>query len=141
VLTTPHAGRWQFLDPDNFKFRVPALHRLGYRVLGRGAEYETRFGGREGTYGNFTKRQDGRQLWHRHYTREQVEVLAVGFRTLVCRREGGFLFSLGLVGCYGWEKLFRTWPRPLVALMRWDARKDRGTRAYALHMVLRRDDG
>ena len=140
VLTTPNAGRWQFLDPDNFKFRMPRLHRIGYRVLRRGDEYETRFGARDIIYGNFTRRADGGELWHRHYTVAQVEALAVGFRTLVCRREGGLPFTLGLIGCYGWEKLLHAWPRPLVAMMRWDARRDRGGRAYALHLVLQRDD-
>lgn len=139
VLTTPHAGRWAWLDPDNFKFRAKWAHRVFYGVLGRSRDYERRFGSSGPVFGNFSRRADGR-LWHRHYTREQVEAFAGAFETVAVRREGGLLFSIALVGNYFSEKLFGRWLDSLTALMRWDARKDRGADGYALHMVLRRRD-
>jgi len=139
ALTTPHAGRWQFLDPDNFKFRAPRLHRAGYALLGRGADHERRFGGLRGLFGNFTERSDGKPLWHRHYRVEEVLGFASGFTPLALRREGGLLFSLALVCAYACEKLTGTWPRPLRTAMRWGTRRDLGEAGYALHLALRRD--
>jgi SAM-dependent methyltransferase len=142
VLTTPHAGPWAWLDPDNFKFRAPSVHRAFYRMLGRSQEYEKRFANPDRpVVGNFTRRGDGSTPWHRHYTKEQVEALAPGFETMACRREGGLLFALMLVANYAGEKLLGTWPAPTTALMRWDARKDLGERGgWAMQMVLRRCD-
>jgi ubiquinone/menaquinone biosynthesis C-methylase UbiE len=139
VLTTPHAGRWAWLDPDNYKFRARWAHRAFYRTLGRSREYERRFGGSSPVFGNFSPRAHGR-LWHRHYTQEQVEAFAHGFETVATRCEGGFFFSIALVANYFAEKVLGSWLDSLTALMRWDARKDRGRDGYALHLVLRRKD-
>ncbi len=141
VLTTPHAGDWAWMDPDNFKFRAPWAHKSLYALLGRSEEYQRRFGdSRRAVVGNFTKRTDGSAHWHRHYTRGQVETLAAGFEIGQCRREGGFLFATALVVNYLADKVIGTWPAPVTAIMRWDARKDRGARGWALQMTLRKVD-
>jgi SAM-dependent methyltransferase len=139
VLTTPNAGPWEWLDPDNFKFRAPWAHKFLYHLLGRSEEYQRRFSDQGGLLvGNFTKRADGSAIWHHHYTKEQVEVLAVGFETVDCRLEGGFLFTIMLIANYISEKMFGTWLEPFTALMKWDAQKDRRERGWALQMILRR---
>lgn len=141
ALTTPHTGPWTFLDPDNFKFRVPWAHKFLYQALGRSEEYNRRFGRQDGTlFGNFTKITSDNSLWHRHYTQEQVEKLAPGFEILACRREGGLLFALALIANYITEKLTGSWAAPFTSLMKWDAREDRGKRGWSMQMILRRKD-
>ena len=139
VLTTPHAGDWEWLDPDNFKFRVPWVHKALYALLDRSDEYRQRYAdGSRTAVGNFTRRCDGTRHWHRHYTREEVRALARGFDIKECRREGGFVFASALVANYLADKVIGTWPAPITALMRWDARKDRGERGWAMQMTLQR---
>jgi SAM-dependent methyltransferase len=139
VLTTPHAGPWAWLDPDNFKFRAPWVHKVFYAMLGRSQEYSRRFADPNSpVVGNFTRRADGSTPWHRHYRKEQVESLASGFETVTCQRHGGLLFALTLVANYAADKLVGSWLSPISALMRWDARKDLGERGWTMQMVLRR---
>ncbi len=78
LLTTPHRGLLTFIDPGNFKFLVPGLHRFIHRtVLRRKAYYEQRFGSarrvERGMVADFTTDQSP---WHRHYSYEQIRALA-----------------------------------------------------------------
>jgi SAM-dependent methyltransferase len=78
LLTTPHRGLLTFLDPGNFKFVLPGLHRfLHRRVLNKAAYYEERFGAIRrhecGMIADFTTDQ---QPWHRHYSYAALRRLA-----------------------------------------------------------------
>jgi len=74
LLTTPHKGLLTFLDPGNFKFAVPRIHRFIHRtILRRKDFYEDRFGGERraklGMVADFTIDQNP---WHRHYRFEEI---------------------------------------------------------------------
>jgi SAM-dependent methyltransferase len=78
LLTTPHRGLLTFLDPGNFRFVAPRLHRfIHVTLLRRPDYYEQRFGeAREATTGlkgDFSTDHDG---WHRHYRYQQIRSLA-----------------------------------------------------------------
>lgn len=78
LLTTPHKGLLTFLDPGNFKFVAPGLHRFIHVTLLRRSEYyERKFGDRRaaaiGMRSEFTTDQDA---WHRHYRYRQIRALA-----------------------------------------------------------------
>ncbi len=132
ILTTPHAGRWKFLDPDNFKFRAPWLHRIGYGLLGRGDEYRRRFEGT--TFGSFATQ--GRKPWHRHYTVDEVCSLAEGLEARTTHLSGGLVFTLALVASYFSVKLFGRWVWPIPRLLTSDDREV--PHGYQLAMTFRR---
>jgi SAM-dependent methyltransferase len=78
LLTTPHKGLLTFLDPGNFKFVAPRLHRLiQRRVLRRPEYYEATFGSarqaKKGMVADFTTDQ---RPWHRHYRYGEIRALA-----------------------------------------------------------------
>ena len=77
LLTTPHRGFLTFLDPGNFKFLAPRLHRLiQCRVLRRRDYYNKRFGpvrrAQKGMVADFTIDQSP---WHRHYRYDDIRAL------------------------------------------------------------------
>lgn len=74
LLTTPHRGLLTFLDPGNFKFMAPGLHRFIHRTVLRQPEYyEQRFGEsrrkEKGMVADFSVDQEG---WHRHYRYAEI---------------------------------------------------------------------
>ncbi|MCK6457141.1 MAG: class I SAM-dependent methyltransferase [Phycisphaerae bacterium] len=78
LLTTPHKGLLTFLDPGNFKFLAPAVHRFIHRtVLRQRSYYEKRFGdarrSEQGMIADFSVREEP---WHRHYACEEILALA-----------------------------------------------------------------
>jgi SAM-dependent methyltransferase len=78
VLSTPHAGAFAFLDPNNVRFRLPGLYR---RLVGRGL--------RDAGYDAW----DHGVVWHHHFTRrELLELAGPGWRVEACRR-GGLLLA------------------------------------------------
>ena len=66
VLRVPHAGLFAFLDPNNFRFRLPGLYR---RLLGHGR----RDAGYEGS--DAAAAASG-VVWHHHFTRKELLELA-----------------------------------------------------------------
>lgn len=78
LLTTPHKGLLTFLDPGNFKFLAPGLHRFVHCVILRRRDYyDERFGrarkSERGMIADFTLDQSP---WHRHYAYRQIRRLA-----------------------------------------------------------------
>lgn len=74
LLTTPHRGLLTFLDPGNFKFAFPRLHRFIHcHILRDRKYYQQRFvRAREmGLIGDISVAAD-RRPWHRHYRPEQI---------------------------------------------------------------------
>jgi SAM-dependent methyltransferase len=70
VVTVPHKGPLGSLDPENFKFRFPRIHKAIYvRLRGR-AEYERNYGG-AGGFGNFS----AGATRHEHFSRSELERL------------------------------------------------------------------
>lgn len=133
MLTTPHAGRWSFLDPDNYKFRAPWLHRIGYTLIGRREEYRRRFQG--ATFGSFARDGDP---WHRHYSVDQVRALASGFEIESARIFGGLIFTLGVVAAYTSMKLFNRWIWPVQQIIAYG--NGENPHGYQLVALLRRTD-
>lgn len=77
MLTTPHRGLLTFLDPGNYKFIFPRLHRFVHlKVLRQPGYYKDRFerSAELGMVGDITADQN-RKPWHRHYKPEQIEAL------------------------------------------------------------------
>ena len=77
LLTTPHKGLLTFLDPGNFKFVAPRLHRFIHCILLRQESYyEQRFGtarkNEKGMLADFTIDQSP---WHRHYSYDRIRAL------------------------------------------------------------------
>ncbi len=122
LLTTPHAGLLTFLDPGNFKFIAPNVHRFIHRALLRqGDFYEKTFGDsrrrNQGMVADFTTNQTP---WHRHYSFPHIRRLTPptlravawavyfpGFRAL-----WSFKLALKVITRGRWHEL----PRPLKKL-------------------------
>lgn len=74
LLTTPHRGWFTFLDPGNFKFIFPRLHRFIHtKVRNAPAYYDQRFtrSTKNGMVGDISSAPH-RRPWHRHYTPEEI---------------------------------------------------------------------
>ena len=74
LITTPHRGFLTFIDPGNFKFVFPRLHRFIHLHVWRDrAYYERRFvrGEQKGLAGDITV-AEGRRAWHRHYRLDEI---------------------------------------------------------------------
>lgn len=124
LLTTPHRGLLTFLDPGNFKFVFPGLHRFVHLKLLRNKQYyEDRFTRSEnfGLVGDITA-SDHRPPWHRHYRDreikaycppnlcvERVAVYFPGLRAFMCLHAATRVLSFGRL---------RQTPWPLSALER-----------------------
>ncbi len=77
LVSTPHKGALTFLDPGNFKFVAPRLHRFIHcTILRQRVYYEDRFGrtrrSEKDMIANYTL---DRPPWHRHYSYEQIRAL------------------------------------------------------------------
>ena len=76
ILTTPHKGILTFLDPGNFKFLLPALHRFVHvRILRNRRYYHERFVRTKdfGLVGDISAASN-RRSWHRHYRPGEIAV-------------------------------------------------------------------
>ena len=86
LITTPHRGLLTFLDPGNFKFVFPRLHRFVHVYIRRQRSYyDHRFGQAEkrGLIGDIS-RSAKRRPWHRHYyPREIIDACS---KELTCER-------------------------------------------------------
>ncbi len=78
LLTTPHRGLLTFLDPGNFKFVAPGVHRFIHRrLLGQKDYYNARFGsGRRSEQGMIADFSTDQIPWHRHYPYHKLRALA-----------------------------------------------------------------
>lgn len=78
LLTTPHRGLLTFLDPGNFKFVLPRLHRFVHcGILRQSDYYEQRFGGTRRREQNMVADFATDQTpWHRHYSYQEIRRLA-----------------------------------------------------------------
>lgn len=63
ALTTPHRGLFHFLDPANFRFHFPRLHRRVSRLIGGGGRDRGYEGEKHGVE------------WHHHFTVEELRQL------------------------------------------------------------------
>lgn len=77
LLTTPHRGLLTFLDPGNYKFLFPRLHRFVHlKILRQPGYYQDRFerSAELGMVGDITAEQN-RKPWHRHYQPGQIAAM------------------------------------------------------------------
>jgi len=125
VLQTPHAGTFQWLDPQNLRHRFPRLYR---RVV--------RSGVRDAAY-------DGQEVvWHEHFTRAVIErLLGPGWSVESVAHPGRILLPLADLASWPFHRAGRTDARParaLRALAGWDARRDGGPRhGYEIRVLAR----
>lgn len=83
LLTTPHRGLFGWLDPENIRFRLPALHRAASRWAG-GAGKERGYAG-----------QKHGVVFHHHFTMGELRaLLEARFRVAAVRGRGLVLFPL-----------------------------------------------
>lgn len=134
IVTVPHRGALAWADPENFKFRWPALHRQVYSWLHGRQSYASRYGGGDGRFGNFSPGA----TWHRHYSVAELEELLAkhGFRIEESRHHG-LLSPIIFTGLSMTEKVLRRmgWPTrrltaPLWYLWRADAKLRPGSLSY-----------
>ena len=128
VLRVPHAGAFDWLDPNNFRFRAPALYR---RVLRRGI------------------RDDGYAqgptdvVWHHHFSKREVrELLGAGWSLQATRTGGGFLCPMADILSWPFYRLQRI-DNPLFtavqSLANFDMGIDYGDWSFDVLFVLRRE--
>jgi SAM-dependent methyltransferase len=88
ILTVPHRGLLAWADPENFKFRWPTTHRRVFSWLHGEETYESRYGGIDGHFGNFSPGAG----WHRHYSVRELDILLArhGLRLESARHHGLF---------------------------------------------------
>jgi SAM-dependent methyltransferase len=83
IITTPHRGLLTWVDPGNWKFAVPGLHRWVHVVLfNNRADYDARFGEcrPEGLFGNISGDR------HKHYSlRQFLTLVPCGLRLRLVR--------------------------------------------------------
>jgi SAM-dependent methyltransferase len=127
VLRVPHAGLFDFLDSNNFRFRLPGLYG---RVVGQGR--------RDLGYENGSKDI----VWHHHFKKDELlNLLGFGWEMQACRRGGLFLMPLMDIACwpfYRTKRLNGTLYRALHQLMDFDMGFDYGSASFDLLLVLRR---
>jgi SAM-dependent methyltransferase len=128
VLTTPHAGAFAFLDPNNLRHRFPGLYR---RLVGKGM--------RDQGYESWTHGV----VWHHHFTKRELTDLAGGGWTVeACRRGGMLLAPLADIGRWPFYRKGRyTHPlcRAMDFLYEFDFRFDYGPASYDILLVWRKD--
>jgi SAM-dependent methyltransferase len=83
LLTVPHRGAFAFLDPENMRFRLPAVHRLLARHVGGAGKERGYVGQKHGV------------VPHHHFTRAEIEgLLGPHFRIVAMRGRGLLLFPI-----------------------------------------------
>jgi SAM-dependent methyltransferase len=104
IVSVPKRYVLSFLDPANYKFRFPRLHRLYYSLTHSREAYELRYAERPGALvGDI----ESEKSWHQHFRDAELKQLleACGFQ--VDELDGAGLFSMlfdsvGLI--MGWGK-------------------------------------
>jgi SAM-dependent methyltransferase len=83
ILSVPHRGFFDFLDPENIRFRIPRIYALVSRIIG-GA-------GREQGY----RDEKHGVVWHHHFSLHEVKaILEPEFRISFVRGRGFILFPI-----------------------------------------------
>jgi SAM-dependent methyltransferase len=126
VLQVPHAGAFDWLDPNNFRFRFPRLYG---RLVGKGMRDD---GVRDS--------EDG-VIWHHHFSTDEIEALARDFFAVERVRRGA-LFVLPMSDIARWP-FYRTGTYgPVFFLLQraaaWDLSRDYGSASYDARFLLRR---
>ena len=120
VLTVPHRGPMELTDLTNWKYRLPALHRLAYRWKHRG------------DLSQFVPVTQ----YHRHYTIRHLSRLVASQFDITALRRGGFLvFALA-----DYAALARSpgLARTLFKLAIWDYGINYGPLSYNVAVRLRK---
>jgi SAM-dependent methyltransferase len=128
ILRVPHAGAFDWLDPNNFRFRAPGLYR---RVLRRGT--------RDDGYAHGSSDV----VWHHHFSKDEIlDLLGAGWSVQATRTGGAFLCPLADIFSWPFYRLRRI-DNPLFgavqSLANFDLGIDYGTWSFDVLFVLRRD--
>ncbi len=78
ILSVPHKGLFEWLDPGNLKFRFPWLHKVFHRYIARDMEtYQRRFADLSSNlYGDISVAP---KMWHRHYSDKKLMALSMPY--------------------------------------------------------------
>ena len=127
VLRVPHAGMFAFLDPNNFRFRMPHLYKTLIRQGHRDPNYS---------------RESEDVVWHHHFTRDELKELAGNGWQIEASRTGGLLLMpLVDIACWPFYRIGRTDNflfRVLQRIANFDIGFDYGKVSFDVLMVLRR---
>jgi SAM-dependent methyltransferase len=134
IVTVPHRGVLAWADPENFKFRWPAVHRRIFSWLHGAETYQNRYGDVDGHFGNFSPGA----RWHRHYSvQELAQLLALQGLRLDAARHHGLLSPIIFTGLSMTERVagrmgrrMRWMTAPLWFLRRADASLRPGRLSY-----------
>lgn len=126
LLQVPHAGAFDWLDPNNFRFRFKRLYGA---IVPRGGR-------------DVGMQHSGGVIWHHHFSVSQLEELT-GDLFLTERLRRGGLVVLPLSDCASWpfyraRKYNSSWLRQLHVAARWDLNRDYGAWSYDVRCLLRR---
>ena len=127
VLRVPHAGLFAWLDPDNFRFRLPGLYR---KLIGAGRK--------DAGYA----RQSDDVVWHHHFTRaELLELAGDGWDVEAVRGGALLLLPLATIGAWPFYRA-RRFDNPvlrgLLRLSEFDLGFDYGAASYDVLLVARK---
>jgi SAM-dependent methyltransferase len=125
ILQVPHAGAFDWMDPSNFRFRLPGLYaklvRRGLRDLHLAASDAV--------------------VWHHHFSLDELRGLVEGiFEIERVHRGGLFLIPLSDLARWPFYRLGKSDGRVLDWLSRlaaWELQRDYGPRAYDIRVLLR----
>lgn len=127
LLRVPHAGRTEWLDSNNLRFRFPRLYR---RLLGRGM--------RDGGYAGGAKDV----VWHHHFAvPELLELAGPGWRLERAERGGLILYPLADILAWPFYRLRRInhgFFRLLQRVADLDLGFDYGSASYDVLLLLRK---
>jgi SAM-dependent methyltransferase len=126
IIRVPHAGLFAWLDPNNFRFRAPALYRW---LIGSGRR-DTGCGG------------SGSVVWHHHFSRcELLDLAGEGWTLEQCCMGGLMLVPFMDLCCWpfyrtGWTN--NRFYRALERIAAIDLRCNYGRLSYSVLLILRR---
>lgn len=127
ILQVPHAGAFEWLDPNNLRYRFPRLYAKLIRSGGRDRDLAE---SAEGV------------VWHHHFSIDEIQRLTAGaFRMERVHRGGLFLLPLADIACWPFYRL-RKYDgavfRFIQGTAHWDLNRDYGALSYDVRCLLRR---
>jgi SAM-dependent methyltransferase len=127
ILRCPHAGIFDWLDAQNFRFRFPRLYG---RLVGQGGRDE-----------NYREAQE-ELVWHHHFTREELHGIAgEGWQEETCQYGGLLLFPISDILRWPFYRMKRNdnwFVRAMERIATAELALGFGTKSYDILLVLRK---
>lgn len=127
ILRCPHAGIFDWLDAQNFRFRFPRLYG---KLVGQGGRDE-----------NYREAQE-ELVWHHHFTREELHAIAgEGWDEETCQYGGLLLFPISDIMRWPFYRMKRNdnwFVRAMEKMATAELALDFGTKSYDILLVLKK---